>query len=324
LLDKKNLNYALYRNIPKEVKVIEGMNPEAMLKSVKNAVEIAGMEDAQARDAVALTKFMYWLKTNIGKIKITEISAAEYLDKLRSEQGDYISDSFEPLSAYADHAPQMHYQPAPETQYELRPVGFCLFDTGGNYKAGSTDITRTIALGPLTEQEKTDFTIVARAMMAGARAKFLYGLNPQNLDILVREPVWEEGLDFKCGTGHGVGNLLNIHENPPNMGYNRPCTPFEEGQYFTIEPGIYRDGFYGIRTENEVLVRKAEKNYYGQYMYFQMMTWVPIDLDAILPEKMSPAERDWLNKYHAEVYRRVSPSLTNDEKEWLNRYTRAI
>lgn len=327
MIDPMKMNYALYKNIP--CTIVEAANPTILMKSMKNPVELENIRAAHIKDGVAITKFMYWVKNNYDKEKITELSSADKLTSLRAEQEGYIRDSFEPLCAFADHAAMMHYSPCQETDAELKAGAFFLNDTGGGYYEGSTDITRTFVLGSVDDQMKKYFTAVVRAMMRLSRAKFLYGCYGYNLDILARGPIWDLDLDFQCGTGHGVGYLANIHEPP--TGFRWYVVPsknehhkLEEGMVITDEPGIYEDGQFGIRIENEFIVRKGVQNKYGQFMYFETITFAPIDLDGIDPEEMSRDERAWLNNYHKDVYVKIGPHLTDEEREWLKAYTRAI
>ncbi len=327
LIDPMKMNYALYKNIP--CKIIEAANPTILMKAMKNPVELENIREAHIQDGVAITKFMYWIKKNYDKEVITELGAADKLTSLRAARPGYIRDSFEPLCAFADHAAMMHYSPSKETDVQLKEGAFFLNDTGGGYYTGSTDITRTFVLGSVDRQMKKYFTAVCRAMMRLARAKFLYGCYGYNLDVLARGPIWDLDLDFQCGTGHGVGYLANIHEPP--TGFRWYVVPsknehhqLEEGMVITDEPGIYEDGQFGIRIENEFIVRKGVQNKYGQFMYFETITFAPIDLDGIDPEEMSRDEREWLNHYHKDVYEKISPYLTEEEKEWLKEYTRAI
>ena len=291
--------------------------------------ELKNTREAHLKDAVAVTKFMYWLKTNIGKVEISEISASDYLEERRKEQEHYLDLSFDTISAYGPHGAMMHYSATKESNAVLKPEGFLLVDSGGHYLEGTTDITRTFALGALTDEEKQHFTAVCRSNMNLANAKFLYGCCGINLDILARGPLWDLGIDYRCGTGHGVGHILNVHEGP--NGFRWKIVPerndsgkLEEGMITTDEPGVYIEGKYGIRTENELICVKDEKNEYGQFMRFENITYVPIDLDAILPEEMSAKERRELNEYHQMVYEKVSPYLTDEEREWLKTYTRPI
>ena len=281
------------------------------------------------KDAVAMCRFMYWLKKNVGKIPMTEISASDYLESLRREQEGLLDLSFDTICGYADHGAIVHYAATPESDVPLKPEGLLLVDSGGHYLEGTTDITRTFALGPVTEEMKADFTRVCRSNMNLANARFLYGCSGMNLDIIAREPFWEAGLDFKHGTGHGVGYVLNVHEGPNAFRYkgteDRPGgAVFEEGMVTTDEPGIYIEGKYGIRLENELVCQKGEKNEYGQFMYFENLTYVPFDLDAIDPKQMTEVEKKRLNDYHANVYKVVSPYLQGEELAWLKEATRAI
>lgn len=327
MIDPMKMNYALYKNIP--CKIVEAANPTILMKAMKNDVELENVKEAHIKDGIAITKFMYWIKNRYDKEPITELSSAAKLTELRSAQEGYISDSFEPLCAFADHAAMMHYSPSEETDVQLKSGAFFLNDTGGGYYEGSTDITRTFVLGSVDRQMKKYFTAVVRAMMRLSRARFLYGCYGYNLDVLARGPIWDLDLDYQCGTGHGVGYLGNIHEAP--TGFRWYVVPsknehhqLEEGMVITDEPGIYEDGQFGIRIENEFIVRKGTKNKYGQFMYFETVTFAPIDLDGIDPEEMSRDEREWLNNYHKDVYEKIGPHLTDEEREWLKRYTRAI
>ena len=327
MIDPMKMNYALFKNIP--CKTVEAANPEILMKAMKNPVELENIKEAHIKDGIAITKFMYWVKTRFDKEKITELSAADKLTSLRAAQDGYIRDSFEPLCAFADHAAMMHYSPSPESDVELKEGAFFLNDTGGGYYQGSTDITRTFVLGSVDQQMKKYFTAVVRAMMRLSRARFLYGCYGYNLDILARGPIWDLDLDFQCGTGHGVGYLGNVHEPP--TGFRWYIVPsknehhqLEEGMVITDEPGIYEDGQFGIRIENEFIVRKGVQNKYGQFMHFETITFAPIDLDGIDPEEMSKDEREWLNNYHKDVYEKIGPHLTDEEREWLKEYTRAI
>ena len=327
MIDPMKMNYALYKNIP--CKVVEAANPTILMKAMKNDVELENIKAAHIKDGIAITKFMHWVKTRYDKEPITELSSAAKLTEFRAAQEGYIRDSFEPLCAFDDHAAMMHYSPSEESDVELKSGAFFLNDTGGGYYEGSTDITRTFVLGSVDQQMKKYFTAVVRAMMRLSRARFLYGCYGYNLDILARGPIWDLDLDFQCGTGHGVGYLGNIHEPP--TGFRWYLVPsknehhqLEEGMVITDEPGIYEDGQFGIRIENECIVRKGVQNKYGQFMYFETITFAPIDLDGIDPEEMSRDEREWLNHYHKDVYEKIGPHLTDEEREWLKEYTRAI
>lgn len=328
LLDPSVINYCICASMPEKVKLVEAQDPSVLMRSVKNETEIENTKKAHVKDAVAMCKFMYWLKNNIGKLPMTEISVSDYLEGLRREQEGFLELSFDTISAYAEHGAICHYSATLETNKELHPEGFLLVDSGGHYLEGTTDITRTFALGELTDEMRTNFTRVCRANMNLANSRFLYGCSGRMLDYIAREPLWEAGLDYKHGTGHGVGYVLNVHEGPQSFRWKLvPGTPeqcLEEGMITTDEPGVYLEGKYGIRTENELVCRKGEKNEYGQFMYFENITYVPIDLDAIDPEQMNCVEKKRLNEYHVRVYETISPYLTEEEALWLKTYTRAI
>ena len=327
LVDPSRLNYALYNNLPKEAKVIEKVNPTVLMKAMKNDTEIKNIKNAHVKDGIAVTKFMYWLKKNVGKTEITEIRAAEKLEEFRKEQEGYLWQSFEPICGSGEHAAIVHYAATPETNVPVVTDGLFLTDTGGGYMEGSTDITRTFAFGKLTDQMVEDFTTVLLCNLRLARAVFMHGTCGYNLDILARMPAWERGINYNHGTGHGVGYLMNIHEAPSGFRIairERERAVIEPGMVITDEPGIYIEGSHGIRTENELLVRKGQKTEYGQFLYFEPITYVPIDLDAVNPDMMTKEDKAQLNAYHAKVYELVSPHLNEEEQERLKEYTRAI
>lgn len=329
LIDTSKVNYAIYSNIPSNVQKIEERNPSILFKSIKNEIELKNIRNSHIKDGVAFTKFMYWLKNNIGKIEITEISATQKLEEFRREQDKFIEPSFSTIAAYKDHAAMMHYSATEESNYKLEPRDLFLVDSGGQYFDGTTDITRTIALGPIPENVRKDFTNVVRGMIRLSKAKFLYGCRGYNLDILARGPLWEEGIDYKCGTGHGIGFVLNVHEGPNGFRWkvrediDDTCI-LEEGMVTTNEPGVYVENSHGIRIENEIVVRKAEKNEYGQFMDFEVITFAPIDLDAIDESLILKDEKIYLNNYHKQVYDKISLYLNEEEKQWLKTYTREI
>lgn len=329
LIDTSKVNYAIYNNIPSNVQKIEERNPSILFKSIKNEIELKNIRNSHIKDGVAFTKFMYWLKNNIGKIEITEISATQKLEEFRREQDKFIEPSFSTIAAYKDHAAMMHYSATEESNYKLEPRDLFLVDSGGQYFDGTTDITRTIALGPIPKNVRKDFTNVVRGMIRLSKAKFLYGCRGYNLDILARGPLWEEGVDYKCGTGHGIGFVLNVHEGPNGFRWkvrediDDSCI-LEEGMVTTNEPGVYVENSHGIRIENEIVVRKAEKNEYGQFMDFEVITFAPIDLDAIDESLILKDEKVYLNNYHKQVYDKISPYLNEEEKQWLKTYTREI
>jgi len=342
LLDKRYCSYTLYkilRTRGTEEKlttgaeqslgqIVEGPNPTEALKAVKNPTELANMERIFLKDSVALTKFIYWLKTNIGKIDITEVSAADKLEEFRREIPEFIDLSFPTIAGYKANAAMMHYEATIEDHAVLKPEGMLLVDSGGQYLGGTTDVTRTIALGDLTKEEIYHYTLVAAGMIQMTNARFLYGCTGRNLDILAREPIWEKGLDYKCGTGHGVGYILNVHEGPQSLRWQylpkAKEAVFEEGMDVTNEPGIYVEGSHGIRIENVMVAKKGEKNEYGQFMHFDTLTWVPLERNAIDVSYLTDRELQWINEYQKRVYEKLSPFLNEEEREWLAEETRAV
>lgn len=327
MVDKSKLNYAIFNNIPASVHVVNKRNPAILMKALKNPVEIENIRKAQIKDSIAHLRFMKWLKENVGKIRITELSASEKLDEFRKEMGNFIRDSFEPISSFGPHSAIVHYCSSPETDVEFKEGTLYLSDTGAGFYEGSTDITRTFALGEVPQNMKDDFTLVAISNLQLGSAKFLQGCSGLTLDILARKPFWDRDMNFNHGTGHGVGYLLNIHEGPAGFRYKYRAGEVEEiqeGMIITDEPGLYIEGSHGIRLENELLARKGVKNEYGQFLYFEAITLVPFDLDAINPDMMSEENKKLLNDYHAKVYEVIAPHLNDDEKAFLKKYTRAI
>ena len=327
LIDKTKLNYAIFNNIPNAVSIVNKRNPEILMKALKNPVEVENIKKAEIKDSVAHVRFMKWLKENLGKVKITEMSASEKLDEFRAEMGNFIRDSFEPISSYGPHSAIVHYSSSPETDVELKEGSLYLSDTGAGFYEGSTDITRTYALGEVPKKMKEDFTIVAISNLQLANAKFLQGSSGLTLDILARKPFWDRGLNYNHGTGHGVGYLLNIHEGPAGFRYKYRAGETEEiqeGMVITDEPGLYIEGSHGIRLENELLARKGVQNEYGQFLYFETITLIPFDLDAISLDMLNEENRKLLNDYHKRVYEEIAPHLNEEEKAFLKKYTRAV
>ena len=327
LIDKTKLNYAIFNNIPNSVPIVNKRNPEILMKALKNPVEVENIKKAEIKDSVAHVRFMKWLKENLGKIKITEMSASEKLDEFRAEMGNFIRDSFEPISSYGPHSAIVHYSSSPETDVELKEGSLYLSDTGAGFYEGSTDITRTYALGEVPKKMKDDFTIVAISNLQLASAKFLQGSSGLTLDILARKPFWDRGLNYNHGTGHGVGYLLNIHEGPAGFRYKfraGETEEIQEGMVITDEPGLYIEGSHGIRLENELLARKGVQNEYGQFLYFETITLIPFDLDAISLDMLNEENRKLLNDYHKRVYEEIAPHLNEEEKVFLKKYTRAV
>ena len=324
--DLRYVNAYLSKKIDKSNKVINRPSPVLMYRACKNPVEIKSIRNAHVKDGVAMVRFICWLKENIGKIPMTEISVENKLYELRAEGKDYITPSFHTISAYKGNAAMMHYSASATSNAKLKQEGFLLVDSGGTYFDGTTDITRTIALGKLTKEEKKYFTMVLKSHLRLSRAKFLYGTTGQNLDILARGVIWDMDIDYQCGTGHGVGHVLGVHEGPHGIRWGIAKVPavLEPGMIVTNEPGIYLPHKLGIRTENELLVVKGKKNFYGQFLEFETITYCPYDLDAIEYSLMSEEEIKQLNEYHAMVYKMISPYLKGKEKAWLKHATRKV
>lgn len=325
IIDGAKVNGKLYYLISEDVKIIENLNITTSLKAVKNEVEIKNMEVSQVRDGVAMVKFIKWLKENVGKINMTEISASDKLEEIRAK-GEYFKGlSFNTIAGYKDHAAMMHYSATEESQYELNSEGMLLIDSGAQYLDGTTDITRTFILGSITEEEKRDFTLVLKSHIALATTIFLKGTNGCNLDAIARRPLWKYGMDYKCGTGHGVGFFLNVHEGPQGIRPFCNTIALEPGMILTNEPGVYKENKHGIRTENTLLVTKAFKNdEMGEFYKFDTISYCPIDLEGVDVSLLDEEEREWLNNYHRTVYEKLSPYLTEEEKKFLEKETRSI
>ena len=329
LLERKKASFAVCESLDASCRIIDEMNPCATMKAVKNATEIENMRKAHLKDGIAVTKFMYWLKHTIGTCDMTEMTAAHKIEELRAEQGNYIEPSFVTIAAYKENAAMCHYHPSDEVCKKLKPEGLLLVDSGGQYLEGTTDITRTYALGPLTEKEKEYYTIVAAAMLKVSTMKFLHGCRGINLDYTIREAFWKRGLDFAHGTGHGVGYLSNVHERPNGLRWKvvperQDSAVIEPGMICSDEPGLYFAGDFGTRTENLILCVEDEKNEYGQFLKFEFLTKAPIDLEALDTRFMDDADIERLNTYHKDVYETISPYMNEEEKEWLKHVTREI
>ena len=327
-LEHRNL---MYRRMPAADEAILVQVFRQFIETLPNYTddegEIENIRKAQIKDSVAHVRFMKWLKENVGKETITEMSASDKLDEFRAEMGGFIRPSFGPISAFGEHSAIVHYSSSPETNVELHEGTFLMTDTGAGFYEGSTDITRTYAFGEVSQIMKDHFTLVAISNLNLASPIFKKGCCGMNFDYLARKPFWDRGLDFNHGTGHGVGYLLNIHEGPAGFRYTYRAgesDAFQPGMVITDEPGIYIEGSHGVRLENELLVCEGEKNEYGEFLYFEPITYVPFDLDAINPDIMNAEDKERLNTYHATVYEKVSPYLNDEEKEWLKKYTRAI
>lgn len=336
--DSGSVNYRLADRMPEGVGRIDKCSPVVHMKAVKTPQEMENMRIAHVKDGVAVTRFIRWLKTGVGAqetqgaksgaVKVTEMSAVHKLETFREQMEGYMGPSFEPIIGFGAHGAIVHYEPTTQTDVALESGNLCLTDTGGQYLEGTTDITRTIALGTVTEEAKRYYTLVLRGHLALGAAKFIKGVCGQNLDVLARRPLWEEGMDYNHGTGHGVGYLLNVHEGPQRIHWRisqaAQSVALEEGMVVSNEPGIYLEGKFGVRHENLVLCRKGEKNEYGQFMYLEPLTMVPFDKDAILPELMSKRELQLLNDYHRKVYETLKPYFAGEELEWLREATSEI
>ena len=305
------------------------MNPVSQAKAVKNPVEVENERRAHIKDGVAVTKFICWLKNQVGKIPMTERSVSEHLENLRREQEGYIGPSFPTISAYGEHAAMCHYLATPQSDTAILARGMYLVDSGGHYYEGTTDITRTIVLGPVTDKEREHFTLVAMSMLRLSHGKFPYGCRGVSLDYAARQLFWSRGMNYSHGTGHGVGYLLNVHEPPNGIRYEMDPERMDygvlkEGMVCSNEPGFYVEGGYGIRTENLMVCKKAEKNQYGQFMEFECLTFVPIDLDGLDLSVMEETDIQYLNDYHRQVRERILPYLTEEEATWLKEATREV
>ncbi len=329
LVDPGKVSYAIRKNIPENVKVLEAANPTELPKGIKTPAEYGNERTAHIKDGVALTRFMKWLKDHVGQEKITELSAAAKLEEFRTQQEHYLGPSFDPIFGCGPHGAIVHYSATPESDMELEPHGFVLADTGGHYLEGSTDVTRTFVLGPLTQEMKHHYTLVLRGNLNLAAAKFKQGCSGISLDYLARKPLWDEGLDYNHGTGHGVGYLLSVHEGPQGIRYHVSAgrsegAKMEPGMITSDEPGIYLEGKYGIRLENLMLCVEREKTEYGTFLGFETLTMCPFELEAIETEGLNAEEKRLLNAYHETVFKTLSPYLDAEETAWLRAATRAI
>ena len=329
MMDDTTVNYRIKSSLSETVDIVNQKSPVQLWKACKNRVEQENNKLAHIKDAVAVTKFMYWLKRNIGSLEMTEVSAAEKLLEFRKQQEGFIEPSFDTIAAYNANAAMMHYHAVPETCATLKPEGLLLVDSGGQYYEGTTDITRTFALGPVSEEIRIHFTAVLRSLIALSKAKFLHGCIGMNLDILARGPIWDITIDYRGGSVHGLGFVFNVLYAPNVFRWKivperNDSAVLEEGMTTSNEPGIYIEGSHGIRLENEIVVCKGEENEYGQFMHFETITFVPMDLDVIDASLLTFYEKQWLNEYHKQVYEKVSPYLSDEEAAWLKTYTRAI
>ena len=319
MADSATANYRIMESLS-HAEVLDQPSPAVLMKACKTQEETDGFRAAHIKDGAALCRFLYWLKTRIGEEPMTELSAAARLAAFRAEQPDFLDLSFDTIAGYGPHGAIVHYDPTPETDVPLHPEGLLLVDSGAHYRQGTTDVTRTIALGPVTQEEKRMFTLVLKGHLALAAARFPRGATGENLDVLARLPLWEQGLDYNHGTGHGVGFILSVHEGPQSFRWRSTDgrrIPLEEGMVISNEPGYYEAGKFGIRHENLVLVRAGETTDYGQFMYLEPLTMAPFDRDAIDVSLLTEAELAQLNGYHRLVYDTVAPLLPAEEQAWL-------
>lgn len=322
-VDTNTLNFAVYHKIASKFPVAEKESPVILAKAVKNAIEIAGIREACVKDSVALTKFFYWMESNIGN-HLTETSVSDKLTALRAENEGYVSDSFGNISAYGKNAALPHYSAVRGKDAELQARGLYLVDSGGQYTHGTTDITRTIPLGELTDREKEDYTLVLQGMIDLSLCRFPKGTSGCNIDIIARQPLWQRLKNFGHGTGHGIGFFLNVHEGPQAIRQDLKQQPILPGMLTSDEPGLYREGFYGIRHENMILCVPIEKNEFGEWLGFETLTLCYFDTSALLVELLSEEQKNWLNDYHRKVYEKTAPFLSPEEKQWLFEKTKPV
>jgi Xaa-Pro aminopeptidase len=310
--------------VAKNNEIIEEASPVSLAKAIKNNTEINGFREAMIKDGVALVEFLFWLKSNIGKSKITEYEIGRKLAEFRSKQNNFKGESFPPIVGYKSHGAIVHLSVRPENAFPVEADGILLFDSGGQYLDGTTDITRTVAIGQVTEQQKTDFTLVLKGMISLTMAEFPLGTKGCHLDILARKPLWENGMNYGHGTGHGVGHFLNVHEGPMSIRQEFNEHRIEPGMVMSNEPAFYREGEYGIRTENMMVCVEKVKTVFGQFLGFETLTVCPIDTTLIKPELLNDREKSWLNSYHEKVNELLNPLLNKELHEFLNELTKKI
>ena len=324
LADPAFLNYAIYQGLSSHSELIERKTYVAFMKAIRNLTEIDNLHHAMVKDGVAMVKFLKWLDTEADIYHESEMSVDRQLHSFRAAQADYIGESFDTIAGYGAHGAIVHYEATPETDAALEPRGFLLLDSGAQYLDGTTDITRTIPLGYLTQEEKEDYTLILKGHIDLAMAVFPEHTRGSQLDILARQPIWQRRMNYLHGTGHGVGSFLNVHEGPHSIRMEDNPITLQAGMVVTDEPGIYKAGSHGVRTENILLVVPAGEGMFGNYLQFETITLCPIDKRPIVLELLSPAEIDWLNRYHAKVYEKLSPYLDKAEQDWLRSVTTAL
>lgn len=329
LCDCKRIGYSVYRYFTdRKIQVKHIEDPSRKMKAVKNETEIACLKQALLRDSAVVIRLMRWVKEEVGQVHLDELSIDEFLLEQRSKDPLFLEPSFDTIAAYKENAAMMHYEATMLSSKQIEPRGMLLVDSGAQYRDGTTDITRTFILGPVSEEEKKAFTLTAVSMLRLLNTVFLFGCCGENLDVIAREPMWREGMDYKCGTGHGVGHVLNVHEGPHNIRYRigtaGPSAKLEEGMVVTNEPGVYKEGKFGVRTENEMLVVRERETEDGTFLRFENLTFIPIDLDGIEESYLTEEDRSLLNTYHESVYRTMSPYFDGEMKTWLRKYTKPV
>lgn len=324
LVDPDRTNHAITKYIPDESTLIEGISVPFHLKAIKTEVEITNIRHAMRKDGVAMVEFLHWLENNLGKFPVTEFTVAEKLTEFRSKQADFKGFSFYPIVGYKEHGAIVHFHVSADNALPIEKDGFLLFDSGGQYLDGTTDITRTIALSELSAQQKTDFTLVLKGMISLTLAKFPTNTRGYHLDILARKDLWQHGLNYGHGTGHGVGYFLNVHEGPMSIRQEFNDRVIEAGMLISNEPALYRQGEYGLRTENLIICLKDQSTEFGNFLRFDTMTLCPIDTKAIDKSLMTPEEINWLNNYHQTVFQELAPLLSPELKKYLKEITKAI
>ncbi|WP_299759187.1 aminopeptidase P family protein [uncultured Pontibacter sp.] len=324
LVDPRRNCYALYKQLPKEVRVVQDTNPTTFFKAVKNEVEVAHTRQTMVKDGVALTRFFKWLEENIGKTKITELTVVDKVREFRAQQDGFVGESFDTISGYKAHGALPHYRVTPESDIELQPEGLFLVDSGGQYTSGTTDITRVVSLGSLTEEESIDYTLVLKGMIDGSTAHYPKGTKGYQIDAISRKPLWDYARNYGHGTGHGVGFFLNVHEGPHVLNPTPTAVNLELGMISSVEPGLYRNGKHGIRIENLVLTVQDETNEFGEFYTFEHLTMALIDTTPVKKELLEAHQIKWLNEYHQQVVEKLGPHLAEDELAWLKEKAKAI
>ncbi|NLJ70130.1 MAG: aminopeptidase P family protein [Clostridiaceae bacterium] len=324
VLNKEKINHNLFNKIPQSIKIINKQDYPYLIKACLNDVELKNQRNSYIKDSVALTKFIYYIKQNVDSGILNELNVADTLHDLRKEQDLFLDESFSTIAAYGANGAMMHYSATPESYSKIKAESFLLIDSGGHYLDGTTDITRTISCGELTEEQRTDYTLVLKAHLNLARAIFLSGATGYYLDVLARQPLWQYHMDYKSGTGHGVGYLLGVHEGPQRFNMQYANVPLHEGMVITNEPGVYKENKYGIRLENDYVVVKDKKVDADQFMKLDCLSFVPFDRDAIDISLLEKYELDWLNNYQQAVYAKISPFLNEQEKAWLKEETATL